>query len=983
METAQIKFNGGVWSDVLKGRFDLENYKSAARTCENFIPTRYGQVEKRAGTKHLGYAKYDDRKCVLQSFQYSVDTKFILEIGHEYIRFWSNDQQVEDPNNAGNPLEVATNYQEDELFELQSRAINDVIYFVHPNHPVSKLTRISDTNWKFVVAALSQPFVDPDVDSSLTLEPSGTNGSISIESSDPFFDSSYVGTTLRLKYLVEGRSYIFHDEYAQNASSFFNEIDGRPTTTLDNSVAFSINSRYAPDPTTSGLPWRVSRNASLNGQKYYYTCKYNYLPSSWGDYAKGGLILYNGTIYICDVSHPPTTFATDLANGKWSVYNPQTWMDLSSHPNYVWFPEGMVVQWQGKIYMCIQQHLGNYPFQPDHHPTVWREIIPPQWTAGRDVYEINDIALSGGKAYYCGQTHTRGATFADDLALGYWIEGTHPADFPNHFSQGATVAFPQEVSGKWSVKTTGNWNGDYAIQRSVDGGASWSTIRTLSSRDDANYLAEEDQEGDTALIRIRMVTSLWSALERETVTFSVLSAPDYGIADVTGYISPTEVTALVTKSMPSATPSLAWQESAFSERQGYPRAIDLFDSRLVLAGTKRKPQGFFYSGIGDYDTFTSTNTLADAPFFVEAISDDQSAVQWLSAQRELFVGTASVEGVLTTRKQDEAQSAENLPIVRWNESMGSAHRSALPIRGGVMILQRGMTSVNMLSYSLEADGYTGEEVTLLCPHIFESGVQQMTHIREPYTGAFTVNTDGTVCHMVYEPKLQVTGWCKYTTEGGEFESIQTLPSDNDEDLVYVTVRRPNGSGIKRCLEVFHTGNGRAQQTRTRDNLWYVDAGKEFIGTDMVTLTGLDHLEGKTVCILADGEKMESTVSGGSITLTSPTDHAIVGLRITSTFEPMDIESGESVSRRKQLFQTKLLVWRSLGGSVATDGKPFIPIVYHEAGEDMNSPIPLRDGYLEVFHESNFARQKFWRIEHKEPYPFTLQAVVQSFTVSKK
>ena len=42
---------------------------------------------------------------------------------------------------------------------------------------------------------------------------------------------------------------------------------------------------------------------------------------------------------------------------------------------------------------------------------------------------------------------------------------------------------------------------------------------------------------------------------------------------------------------------------------------------------------------------------------METLSDDQSAVQWITAQRELFVGTASVEGVLTTRKQDEAQSA--------------------------------------------------------------------------------------------------------------------------------------------------------------------------------------------------------------------------------------------------------------------------------------------------------------------------------------
>ena len=127
METANIKFNGGIWSEVLKGRYDLGNYQSASRTCENFIPNRYGQVEKRSGTKHLGYAKEDGKKCVLHPFQYSVNTKFILEFGHQYVRFWSNDLQVLDPDNLPNPLEKTTPYKESELYEIQLRAVNDVI----------------------------------------------------------------------------------------------------------------------------------------------------------------------------------------------------------------------------------------------------------------------------------------------------------------------------------------------------------------------------------------------------------------------------------------------------------------------------------------------------------------------------------------------------------------------------------------------------------------------------------------------------------------------------------------------------------------------------------------------------------------------------------------------------------------------------------------------------------------------------------------
>jgi len=671
METAQIKFNGGVWSDVLKGRFDLGNYKSAARTCENFIPTRYGQVEKRSGTKHLGYAKYDDRKCVLNSFQYSVDTKFILEVGHEYIRFWSNDQRVE---SGGSPLEVVTPYQEDELYEIQSRAINDVVYMVHPNHPVSKLTRLADDNWTFTSASLKQPFVDPNTaDPLVQLTPDGLTGSIGIAASGDAFLASHVGSDLRLKYLTEGTSLGFSQEYGTDPDRYDDDL----YNTNDGAIQFD-------NTPVSGL-YKVSNDLSTGGRT-------------------------------------------------------RVWED----------PAGSL------------ERIGY---------TVIRDFVFSAWAAG--TYAVDDLAAIGTAVYVCTVARIPSDTSDPATDTASWTRVLSPSDAPSYFSLGLLALAPQTVTGEWSLKTTGTWRGTWLIQRSVDAGTTWSTIRALSSAKDANFLVEEDEEGETA--EVRVLLSAWNdaGVVTSTVTFTALSAPSYGLATITAVTDARNVVAAVDGKLPSTGKTVSWQESAFSNRQGYPRAVDLMDSRLVLAGTKSKPQGFFYSGIGDYDNFTATTTLADAPFFVEAISDDQSAVQWLSAQRELFVGTASVEGVLTTRKQDEAQSAENLPIVRWNESMGSAHRSALPLRDSVMILQRGMTSINMLSYSLESDGYTGEEVSLLCPHLFESGVQQMTHIREPYTGAFTVNNDGTICHMVYEPKLQVTGWCKYTTQGGGFESSDT------------------------------------------------------------------------------------------------------------------------------------------------------------------------------------------------------------------
>ena len=43
------RFNGGLWSPLLDGRTDLEDYNSALKTCTGFIPLKYGPAERMWG----------------------------------------------------------------------------------------------------------------------------------------------------------------------------------------------------------------------------------------------------------------------------------------------------------------------------------------------------------------------------------------------------------------------------------------------------------------------------------------------------------------------------------------------------------------------------------------------------------------------------------------------------------------------------------------------------------------------------------------------------------------------------------------------------------------------------------------------------------------------------------------------------------------------------------------------------------------------
>ena len=202
-------------------------------------------------------------------------------------------------------------------------------------------------------------------------------------------------------------------------------------------------------------------------------------------------------------AHTPTTFAADLSSGYWVSVSPV--VDYYAQTGS--WAVGDLITYNGQYWRCIVDQ-GGYLRTSANAPDgvfgyyFWVLAKTSTWSSAA-TYLLDDVVVDGGKPYYCIVAHTP-TSFAADQASGYWSdEIVQPEDAPNHFQAGATALFAQEVSGGWSIKTTGNWRGDWAIQRSVDNGVNWSTIRTLSSRDDANYLVEEDEEGEDNLIRVQ------------------------------------------------------------------------------------------------------------------------------------------------------------------------------------------------------------------------------------------------------------------------------------------------------------------------------------------------------------------------------------------------------------------------------------------------------------------------------------------------
>jgi hypothetical protein len=149
-----------------------------------------------------------------------------------------------------------------------------------------------------------------------------------------------------------------------------------------------------------------------------------------------------------------------------------------------------------------------------------------------------------------------------------------------------------------------------------------------------------------------------------------------------------------------------------------------------------------------------------------------------------------------------------------------------------------------------------------------------------------------------------------------------------------------------------------------------------------TLSGLDHLEGQTVAIGADGTVHPSqVVTGGSITLSTPVLVAHVGLPITADLETLDINSqGQSLQDKvKNVGSVILLVEETRGLSIGPDVDHLLDYKGEMSGT-YDNPIAVSNGAIEMNILSDWSRGGRIFIRQTEPLPATILAAIPQVVV---
>lgn len=88
----QTSLNAGELSERMAGRMDFQKYFNGLSKMVNAIPLKQGGAEKRPGLEWVAEAK---GKARLMPFEFSVADTVIIEAGDEYMRFHTEDGQVQ------------------------------------------------------------------------------------------------------------------------------------------------------------------------------------------------------------------------------------------------------------------------------------------------------------------------------------------------------------------------------------------------------------------------------------------------------------------------------------------------------------------------------------------------------------------------------------------------------------------------------------------------------------------------------------------------------------------------------------------------------------------------------------------------------------------------------------------------------------------------------------------------------------------------
>lgn len=554
----------------------------------------------------------------------------------------------------------------------------------------------------------------------------------------------------------------------------------------------------------------------------------------------------------------------------------------------------------------------------------------------------------------------------------------------------------------WRLKTTGTWGGIIIVQMSTDNGATWNNLRTLSSSGNGTILASNyDTSGDTGasqcLIRVYQKPVLWWY---GTLTINLTSDTFdwHGIVKINSITNANLATAKIISEqgvgigLASTTATFQWAERSWSTYRGFPTCGIFYQDRFCPASTATEPQTVWMSQTGDYTNYGVSAPLVDSDAMSVLLpSRTVNIVKNMAVLGELVVLTSDSD--FSIQPGSNGNLSPTSILITCHGHRGSSAVSPAIVGNELILVQQMGTVVRNLIYQFSVSGYMGDDIIVMAKHLLTGHtIVEMAFQQEPDSILWAVRDDGKLLSLTYMREQEMLAWSLHDTDG-LFESVSVIPNSTlGIDEVWFVVNRGGVRFIERLAK-------RDMGEYAKDYMMLDCAVTQNNGASpLATVTGLDHLDGKTVNALVDGFVVKDlVVASGSVTLPIPVTLAHVGLPYVSDLETLRIDSptnnGTAQSRRIAIPEVTIRFVDSRGGWVkamakdidapaATGVVGFDENLEHDSNQNMSVAMPLKttDYKMTLNGGYDFGAGVFFR--QVDPLPFTIIAIIPKVIVSE-
>ena len=413
------------------------------------------------------------------------------------------------------------------------------------------------------------------------------------------------------------------------------------------------------------------------------------------------------------------------------------------------------------------------------------------------------------------------------------------------------------------------------------------------------------------------------------------------------------------------------EKVAISTLRGWPRTSTFYENRLIFGGSKALPQTIMMSQVGDYRDFSVGSGSATDAIIATISSNQSSKINNLVADRSLQVFTESGE-FSPPQLQENALIPTNISIRKQSSIGNDARVQPVVIDNNTFYMQVGGRSIMAFVYNETTASYQSVESSTVSNHLIADVVDMTTFKGRTNSDAnflFLINGDvvkrvdetlpeGTLISFQTISEQNVQAWSPQVTKDGIFKRVQSVGNE-----LYFIIEREIGENTVQYLE-------RANFDRLTDSSLTFS-----FGTPTTTVTGLDHLEGEEVDIIADGFVVTpETVQFGQVTVDNAASEFEIGLSITTEIRTMPInvmgETGPLLTIPKRVPRYFIDLFESQG--VEVNGVLIKNLLFSK--EFISDPLPLVTDLFEIPNLAGWDRRQTITLTQNGAFKMTVLGI---------